>query len=72
MPAASEFADYHDAVGFQNSRLFGHQPPSDSWGAMAQRFRLDPRRDLDANLQDGFRPRWKRSLREVLITWETT
>ena len=55
MPAASEFADYHDAVDFQNSRLFGHQlghqPPSDSWGAMAQRFRLDPRRDLDANLQ---------------------
>ncbi|MCE2457974.1 MAG: hypothetical protein J4G14_09185 [Dehalococcoidia bacterium] len=22
--------------------------------------------------QDGFRPRWKRSLRELLITWETT
>ncbi len=55
MPAASEFADYHDAVDFQNSRLFGHQlghqAPSDSWGAMAQRFRMDPRRDLDANLQ---------------------
>ena len=37
---------------FSTPVSFGLQPPSDSWGAIAQRFRLDPRRDLDANLQE--------------------
>ena len=51
MSAARDFAHHHDAVDDQRSRLFGPQPPSDYWGAMAQYFRMDPRRDLDASLQ---------------------
>ena len=51
MSAARGFADYHDAVDDQHFRLFGPQPPSDSWGALAQYFRFDPHRDLDASLQ---------------------
>ena len=50
MSAATDYAARHDAVTTQHSRIFGPQPPSDFWGAMAQLFRMDPSRDLDPNL----------------------
>ena len=51
MSAATDYAARHDAVATQHSRIFGPQPPSDFWGAMAQIFRMDPDRDLDTNLE---------------------
>ena len=48
--ARMRYAARHDAVTTQRSRIFGPQPPSDFWGAMAQLFRMDPSRDLDPNL----------------------
>ena len=51
MSAATDYANFQDAAATQYSRIFGPQPTRDPWGAMAQLFRLDPRRDLDASLQ---------------------
>ena len=51
MSAATDYANYQDAAATQYSRIFGPQPTRDPWGAMAQLFRMDPRRDLDASLQ---------------------
>ena len=52
MKAAEIYAAHVDAVSEQRTRLHGEQPAGDSWGgAMASRFRYDPRRVLDANLE---------------------
>jgi SAM-dependent methyltransferase len=52
MTAAQTYAALIDAVNAQRSRLHGHQPLEDRFGGpVAQRFRADPHRDLDANLQ---------------------
>ena len=52
MTAAETYAARIDAVSTQRLRLHGHQPPDDRFGgAVAQRFRADPHRRLDANLQ---------------------
>jgi SAM-dependent methyltransferase len=52
MTAAQTYAALIDAVNAQRSRIHGHQPLEDRFGGpVAQRFRADPHRDLDANLQ---------------------
>ena len=51
MSAATDYAVSQDAVATQQSRVIGPQAQSDSWGTLAQLFRVDPRRDLDSNLQ---------------------
>jgi SAM-dependent methyltransferase len=52
MTAAETYAACIDAVNAQRTRLHGEQPPGDPWGGpVAQRFRYDPRRRLDANLE---------------------
>ena len=51
MTAAETYAAHIDAVRAQRARLHGAQPPDDPWaGPIAQRFRADPHRPLDANL----------------------
>src|SRR5919198_6664203 len=51
MTAAETYAARIDAVRTQRVRLHGAPPPSDPWGgSVAQRFRSDPHRQLDANL----------------------
>ena len=51
MTAAETYAARIDAVRAQRAHLHGAQPPSDPWaGQVAQRFRADPHRQLDANL----------------------
>src|SRR3989475_327892 len=51
MTAAETYALRIDAVRAQRTRLHGAPPPDDTWGGrMAQRFRADPHRPLDANL----------------------
>jgi hypothetical protein len=52
MTAAEIYAARIDAVRAQGLRIHGHQPQEDRFGGpVAQRFRCDPRRSLDANLQ---------------------
>jgi len=51
MTAAETYATRIDAVRAQRVRLHGAPPPDDPWaGPIAQRFRADPHRPLDANL----------------------
>jgi SAM-dependent methyltransferase len=51
MTAAETYAARIDAVRAQRARLHGAPPPDDPWaGPIAQRFRADPHRPLDANL----------------------
>jgi SAM-dependent methyltransferase len=51
MTAAETYAARIDAVRAQRARLHGVPPPDDPWaGPVAQRFRADPHRQLDANL----------------------
>ena len=51
MTAAETYAARIDAVRAQRARLHGAPPPDDPWGGpIAQRFRADPHRPLDANL----------------------
>ena len=52
MEAAEFYAAQVDAVNEQRVRLHGAQQQGDSWsGLAASRFRYDPRRALDANLE---------------------
>jgi len=52
MTAAHTYAALIDAVHAQHSRIHGPQPAADRFGGpVAQRFRADPHRSLDANLQ---------------------
>jgi hypothetical protein len=52
MTAAETYATHMGAVGAQRLRLHGPQPPGDRFGGpVAQRFRSDPHRSLDANVQ---------------------
>ena len=52
MTAADRFPANLDAASEQQSRLRGPRPKGDVWGgAQARRFRFDPLRVLDANLQ---------------------
>jgi hypothetical protein len=52
MTAAQTYATLLDAVHAQRSRIHGQQPAEDRFGGLvAQRFRADPHRRLDANLQ---------------------
>src|SRR5919109_4152144 len=52
MTAAQTYAALIDVVNAQRSRIHGQQPAADRFGGpVAQRFRADPHRDLDANLQ---------------------
>ena len=52
MTAAQTYAALIDAVHAQRSRIHGQQPVEDRFGGpVAQRFRADPHRSLDANLQ---------------------
>src|SRR5262247_2759699 len=51
MTAAETYAARIDAVRALRARLHGAPPPDDPWaGPIAQRFRADPHRPLDANL----------------------
>lgn len=51
MTAAHSYAARVDAANAQRARLQGGEIRGDPWsGAMARRFRLDPHRELDANL----------------------
>src|SRR5438105_15496105 len=51
MTAAETYAARIDARRAQRARLHGAPPPDDPWaGPVAQRFRADPHRPLDANL----------------------
>jgi 2-polyprenyl-3-methyl-5-hydroxy-6-metoxy-1,4-benzoquinol methylase len=51
MTAAETYATRIDAVRAQRVRLHGAPPPDDPWaGPIAQRFRADPHRPLDANV----------------------
>jgi SAM-dependent methyltransferase len=52
MTAAEQYAAMVDAVNAQRARLHGEQRSDDPWtGERVQRFRHDPRRRLDANLE---------------------
>lgn len=52
MTAAETYAARIDAVNAQNARTRGERSRGDRWsGAMAKRFRADPHRTLDANLE---------------------
>src|ERR671924_2443748 len=52
MTAVQTYAALIDAVHAQRRRIHGQQPSEDRFGGpVAQRFRADPHRDLDANLQ---------------------
>src|SRR5919108_2522810 len=52
MTAAEQYAGRVDAVNAQRARLHGERLPDDPWGGeMAQRYRYDPHRSLDANLE---------------------
>ena len=52
MNAALVYANQIDAVSNQRMRLHDGERQDDSWGgAMARRFRFDPRRQLSANLE---------------------
>ena len=50
MESARHYAARVDAVNAQRASLAGRQQPeTERWDAMASRFTMDPRRDLDAN-----------------------
>ena len=50
--AAQQYAASVDAVNAQRARLHAEQLPDDPWGGETpQRFRYDPHRSLDANLE---------------------
>ncbi|MBQ10350.1 MAG: hypothetical protein CMJ45_02235 [Planctomyces sp.] len=52
MPAAERFASNLNAASEQQSRIREARPKGDMWGGtQARRFRFDPHRVLDANLQ---------------------
>jgi SAM-dependent methyltransferase len=52
MTAAEQYAAMVDAVNAQRARLHGERRADDPWtGERVQRFRADPRRRLDANLE---------------------
>src|SRR4030095_6012184 len=52
MTTAEQYAASVDAVNAQRTRLHGQQLPDDRWGGeTAQRYRYDPHRSLDANLE---------------------
>jgi SAM-dependent methyltransferase len=52
MSAAEQYAAMVDAVTAQRARLHGERRTDDPWtGERVQRFRYDPRRRLDANLE---------------------
>src|SRR5919109_3107953 len=52
MTAPEQYAASVDVVNTQHARLHGQQLPDDPWGGeMAQRYRYDPHRSLDANLE---------------------
>jgi hypothetical protein len=52
MTAVETYAALVDAASAQHSRLHGKQPLEDRFGgSVARRFRFDPHRSLDANLQ---------------------
>jgi 2-polyprenyl-3-methyl-5-hydroxy-6-metoxy-1,4-benzoquinol methylase len=52
MTAAEQYAASVDVVNAQHARLHGQQLPDDPWGGeTAQRYRYDPHRSLDANLE---------------------
>jgi cyclopropane fatty-acyl-phospholipid synthase-like methyltransferase len=52
MTAAETYAAFIDAVSAQRLRIHGSQAPSDRFGGpVAQRFRCDPHRHLEANWQ---------------------
>jgi SAM-dependent methyltransferase len=52
MTPAEQYAASVDAVNAQRLRLHGPQLPEDRWGGeTAQRYRYDPHRSLDANLE---------------------
>ena len=52
MTAVETYAALIDAVSAQHRRIHGQQPREDRFGGpVAQRFRADPHRSLDANLQ---------------------
>src|ERR671925_2372065 len=52
MTAAEQYAASVDAVNAKRPRLHGQQLPDDRWGGeTAQRYRYDPHRSLDANLE---------------------
>jgi 2-polyprenyl-3-methyl-5-hydroxy-6-metoxy-1,4-benzoquinol methylase len=52
MTAAEQYAASVDAVNVQRARLHDEQRPDDPWaGDRVQRFRYDPHRNLDANLE---------------------
>ncbi len=50
--AAAQYAAYQDAIAAQRARIYGQEPPVDSWrGSTARRFRFDPHRTLEPNLE---------------------
>lgn len=52
MTAAEKYAARIDAVNAQRRRVRGEEPAADRWaGRTARRFRMDPHRELHANLQ---------------------
>src|SRR5262249_30907881 len=52
MTAAEQYAASVDAVNAQRTCLHGEPLPDDPWGGeTAQRYRYDPHRRLDANLE---------------------
>ena len=52
MDAAQTYASLVDAVGAQRERVHGKKAEGDVWGGVtARRFRLDPLRELDSDLQ---------------------
>jgi SAM-dependent methyltransferase len=52
MTAAEQYAASVDAVNAQRARLHGQQLPDERWGGeTAQRYRYDPHRSFDANLE---------------------
>ena len=52
MTLSKTYAAHLDAVQAQNARIYGPPPTGDAWGgASARRFRFDPHRDLDRNIE---------------------
>ena len=50
--AAAQYASYQDAIAAQRSRIYGQEAPVDPWrGNTARRFRFDPHRTLEPNLE---------------------
>ena len=50
--AAAEYAVYQDAIAAQRARIYGQEPTVDPWrGSTARRFRFDPHRTLEPNLE---------------------